>query len=149
VGLDYDTDKLEAALLAEFPDRAFSKGESPQIIAIFPGVRPEIGNVQIHQERDWEIVVSIGEITYVEFDAEYDESLSDEDWQEIITGWVIQFLRDLFNDEILMWKGKEQAVCGWTRIERGKKIDPFGELPLRPDCWFFVWSGPCDQYGQR
>ena len=127
-------DKLIPRLKEAFPNMSMLYSEAGNPIATIQAAHPEVGDVLIYDDED-EATVFIGDITHNHYNP-YDETLSREEVDDVVSAEVIEFLEALFRDEILMWK-TDMGGGGSTRIQYEENIDK-----LVDNNKAFVWSGP-------
>ena len=101
----------------------------------FTAKHPAVGNVSIAQDGN-ELIVSVGDITHGHF-ASYEDNLSEKEHETVIALELIDFLADLFDDKILLFKARWGG--GWSRVEYG-----FKENFITGRRTWFNWSGPID-----
>ncbi len=105
----------------------------------FVGFNPKhtaVGNVLIEQEGN-ELIVFVGDITHGHFGS-YEDDLSEDERETVIASELVDFLADLFDDKILLFKARWGG--GWSRLEDGFKEN----LVTGRRTWF-NWSGPIDR----
>jgi hypothetical protein len=118
-------------LKGRFADRGLRTASSPSPCAVFPAGYPEFGDIQIYDDGD-ELTVVAGNFTHGHF-SNYDEALSVQQKAEAITDAVLQFLEQVFADEVVFW-GSHEAAGGWHK--RGE----FSEW--HRGAKEYAWSGP-------
>ena len=89
-----------------FPDLTFEINNKDSSITI-PAKIKEIGELVIVDDKT-ELTVYIGSLTHCHFDC-YEEYYSESQKQEYIVESVIEFLIDLFNNEIVVWKYNDSS----------------------------------------
>jgi hypothetical protein len=114
-----------------FPNRGMRIGAPPSPCALFPGIHPEVGDVEVYDDGD-ELTVVLGKFTHAHF-SNHDEALSPQQKDELISKDVASFLEKLFADQIVMW-GSHEGAGGW--YDRGDAS------MLQKDAKGYVWSGP-------
>lgn len=127
-------DVLVPALEAAFPDQPMRLSDPPQPIATFPGACPEVGCVQVFDDGD-EATVVIENVTHHHVDC-YDQALSESARFRRMATDVVEFLRELFADRVLLWsRDQGRGGGGWQRTFEG-------EIPknVPEDADTFVWS---------
>jgi hypothetical protein len=124
------TEKLIPRLEARFPDRSMKLGASPEAIAVFAAVHPDVGDVQIFDDGS-EVTLVAGNFTHGHF-SDFDSKSADEAEENIVES-VIEFLERLFADQVVLW-GSHRGSGGWYDRERGRS--EFANGPR------YVWSGP-------
>ncbi len=134
-------DLLLPELRKAFPDRAFRTGNSPEPIAVFPAACPEVGHVSIYDDGD-EATVLIENVTHHHVNP-YDAALTPEEAARRITEDVVDFLRELFADRVLLWSiDQGRKGGGWER-----SFDGAVPNSLSADADVFVWAR-CIQKGR-
>ena len=128
---------IQDALLPElerrFPNRGLRFGMAPDPVAIFPALHESVGDVEIWVD-EVEATIGIGKITHSHFNP-YDNSLSKAELACRITEDVVDFLTDLFSDQVQLWVAVNSSSGGWIRL--------FGDPPkIRENAHNFLWSGP-------
>jgi hypothetical protein len=126
--------KLIPRLLARFPDRGLRVHQGTQPAASFPAAHPEVGDLLIDDDGD-ELTISVGELTHGHFSPRSYEK-PPEEWQEQIIGDVIEFLDEVFRDEVEFSSAGAGKMGGWQT--RGKHHP----IARRPEVRNYVWSGP-------
>jgi hypothetical protein len=126
------SEKLIPRLQARFPNRGLRLHEGKRPFASFPAAHPEVGDLRIDDDGN-ELTISVGGLTHGHFSATNDQPLSHEEEARIIDR-SMQFLDEVFNDEIEFWVA-DKKIGGWH---------PRGAEPIvpRPNMRRFVWSGP-------
>ena len=127
-------EKLIPRLLARFPDRGLRLHQGNQPTASFPAAHPEVGDLIIDDDGD-ELTISVGQLTHGHFSPRNYED-PPEERQEQIIGDVIEFLDEVFRDEVEFWTADAGKMGGWQT--RGKGYP----LAWRPEVRRYVWSGP-------
>jgi hypothetical protein len=123
-------DMLFPMLRERFPGRGLHIQNGPQLCAIFPGVHPDVGDVEVCDDGD-EITVYAGNFTHGHF-SNYDD-VAEEQKARLISEDVIEFLEAVFADQVVFW-GSHQGGGGWRRLDLAPHPGPAnGE---------YVWSGP-------
>lgn len=129
-------DYLIPALKAEFSGWEISFDNPPQPVATFPACQDSVGKVTIYDEDD-EVMVDIEKITHGHFHC-YDEEVTEQDKKEkIIVQNVIDFLKALFSDRVLLFTNPNNRVGGYARLDIGD-----GPMELSPSYRYFLWSKP-------
>src|SRR5258707_9614723 len=108
-------DRLIPAFKREFASWEIVFDSPPQPIATFPAAQAAVGRVLIYDDGD-EATVLIENITHGHFNP-YDEKLSDAQRDEIVTEDVINFLKALFSDRVLLHSSADNRTGGWTRLD--------------------------------
>ena len=128
-------DVLLPALRATFPDRGMREGDTPNVVAVFPAACAEVGDLTIYDDGD-EATIVFEHVTHGHFVPD-DDDLSEDERVRRLTNGVVEFLRDVFADRVLLFTtGKGRGPAGWTIYD--------GTVPpLVPRfAHKFVWSGP-------
>ncbi|MBI5774133.1 MAG: hypothetical protein HZA89_10370 [Verrucomicrobia bacterium] len=128
-------DRLIPTLKSEFVGWEITFDTPPQPIAAFPAVQPAVGKVLIYDDGD-EATVLIEKITHSHFNP-YNEQLSEGQRDEIITESVIDFLKALFSDRVLLHSSADNRTGGWTRLDLED-----GPVELSSSSRYFLWSRP-------
>src|SRR4051812_35246246 len=124
------TERLIPRLQQRFPDRSLKVGAPPAAVAIFAAAHPDVGDVQIFDDGS-EVTLIAGKFTHGHFS--YFDSKSLEEAAENIVQNVIDFLDQLFADQIILW-GSHRGGGGWFDRDHGQASSEKGPL--------YVWSGP-------
>src|SRR5687768_11619309 len=95
-------DKLIPILQQRYSDKRVKIGLPSDPIAVFQAQHPSVGDLVVWDDGD-EITLAIGEITHGHFNS-YNPELNQEDKEKEVTEMVLDFLEDLFADNILLWK---------------------------------------------
>jgi len=127
-------DCLIPALKREFAGWEIEYNTPPRPIAIFPAIQEAVGRVLICDDGD-AATVFIEKITHGHFNL-YDETLR-EQRDKIITEDVLEFLRALFSDRVLLHTSADSHIGGWTRLDL-----KHGPVELSPSLRYFLWSRP-------
>lgn len=136
-------DRLIPALQREFAGQDMIFDVPPNPIVTFPAVQPEVGRVFVY-DRGHEAMVVIEHITHAHFNA-YPPA-SEAERVEIIVEDVVDFLKALFSDRILLYANPSGGGNGWTRLDIGSGPDAFlsdvrSVVPV-PPLRYFLWSRP-------
>jgi len=125
---------LTPALQDIFHDRGLSLSTSTNLVAKFPAECPDVGNVLIYDDGE-EATVLIENITHHHANP-YDGTLNADERSRLITDEVVEFLRELFADRVLLWSiDKGAGGGGWRMPFEG--VVP-ADIPSGAD--IFVWS---------
>jgi hypothetical protein len=125
--------KLIPRLLSRFPDRGIRLHQGKQPVASFPAAHSEVGDLRIDDDED-ELTISVGQLTHGHFSpTNYQDPL--EKREDEVIGRVIEFLDEVFRDEVEFWTADAGKMGGWH--SRGK--DP---IVRRSGARRYVWSGP-------
>ncbi len=128
-------DCLIPAMKREFSGWEVAFDVPPQPIAAFAAAQPSVGRVLVYDDGD-EATVLIENVTHGHFNS-YDEKLSDAQRDEMVTEDVIDFLKALFSDRVLLHCSPDKHGDGWTRLDL--KVGP---IELSPSFQYFLWSRP-------
>lgn len=128
-------DHLIPALKSEFAGWEIDFSPEAPAIAAFPASQEAVGRVLIYDDGD-EATVVIENITHGHFNP-YDESLKDEEREKIVVEDVIEFLKALFSDRVLLHTSANHGVGGWTRLDLCE-----GPAQLSQSLRYFLWSKP-------
>ncbi len=118
----------------EFPTLDYSVNQDSRSISI-RSAYPEIGNIDIQDHYD-ELTIFVGNFTYWHAGCTV-KNLSEPQMAEQITQDVIDFLHDLFNDNIVMWGSHLHGGGFYINGER-----PTSHTWLGADHQEWLWSGP-------
>ncbi|WP_447970646.1 hypothetical protein [Nitrospira sp. M1] len=128
-------DTLIERIKREFPERTFTIDEGESLITFAPN-HPDVGSIAIEEDGD-ELTVFIGNFTHWHA-ACYEGGLTEAQKAESITDEVIDFLKHLFNDEIIMWR----SCLSGGLYRKGQKPNFKSWLGTQHKEW--VWSGPVE-----
>lgn len=137
-------DRLIPKLRKRFAARAFRVTGAAQPCVVFPPVHPDVGPIEIHDDGT-ELTLVTGNFTHGHF-SNYDDKLSDEEKANVIVSAVIDFLEDVFADQIVFW-GSHENGGGWWRRENsdeGQSVWPWPIERAAQSSKRFVWSGPIE-----
>lgn len=126
---------LIPALKAEFSGWEIDFAPEPPAIAAFPASQAAVGRVVIYDDGD-EATVAIENITHGHFNP-YDEGLSEEEREKVIVEDVIDFLKALFADRVLLSASANRGFGGWSRLDLRE-----GPVQLSPSLSYYLWSKP-------
>lgn len=127
-------------LMQRFPDLTFEQNEPPAPIVTIRAAHPPVGDVSIY-DYEGEAVVEIKNFTHSHFDP-YDPSLSETQRERIIMEQILDFLADLFNDQILFWVRQDGQAGGWKHLEH--LDEPGSSANTWEEGTYYVWSGRVD-----
>jgi hypothetical protein len=133
-------DLLIPALKREFPDRQIDFSPEAPAIAAFPASQPAVGSVVIYDDGD-EATLSVEKISHGHFNP-YDASLTDEEREKVIVEDVIEFLKALFSDRVLLHTSADHRTGGWMRLDLEKE-----PIKLSPSQSYFLWTKPYEKRG--
>jgi hypothetical protein len=128
-------DRLIPALKREFSGWDVAFDAPPQPIATFPAAQQAVGRVLVYDDGD-EATVLIENVTHGHFNP-YDEKLSEAQRDEMVTEDVIDFLKALFSDRVLLHSSPDNRRGGWSRLDLED-----GPVALSPSFQYFLWSRP-------
>jgi hypothetical protein len=128
-------DLLIPAVKEAFPDKPFLFSAPPDPVIKLPLGFKEIGDLAIYDDGE-EATVCITEITHGHFNP-YDATLSQSQVDQMVTGDVIAFLRDLFSDHVLLYRTPNRGMGGWSIFSGAPNEDALVEGRE-----YFLWSGP-------
>jgi hypothetical protein len=128
-------DHLIPALKREFSGWEVAFDGPPQPIATFPAAQPAVGRVLVYDDGD-EATVLVENVTHSHFNP-YDEKLSEAQRDEMVTEDVVDFLKALFSDRVLLHSSPDNRSGGWTRLDLED-----GPVELSPSFRYFLWSRP-------
>jgi hypothetical protein len=128
-------DSILAELKRRFPDQSYSVGDDARTVAVFPAAHTQVGNVTIWDDGD-EATVFIENITHGHFTS-YDETLSKQEREKVVTEDVVDFLSELFADRVLLWTSESGRSGGWKMLQGQSPAELMHE---KAKC--FLWSGP-------
>ena len=135
-------DHLIAAIKESFPGHTFSFPQSSNLVATLQSCFAELGRLEIYDDGD-EATVSISEITHGHFNP-YDTSLTETQRDQEIVEDVIDFLRALLSDKVLLYRTPNRASGGWLRLDLLPEPPAFSS-----GSEYFLWSGPYDTHERR
>lgn len=119
-----------------FPDLGMTMQTEPCPTAVFPPVHPDIGPVTVSDECD-EITIEIGGFTHNHYNR-FGFDLSERERVLAITEDVLDFLQQLFNDRVLLYRNTREVYGGCRVLGPDEDIPPAGK-----GVEYFLWSGPC------
>ena len=128
-------DRLIPLLKEIYPDADWKSGESPDPIATFNAIHPDVGDLNIW-DHGQEATIAIGTLTHGHFNP-YEPEYSQDKIDEEVTEDVLEFLNSVFSDKVLIWKSKDESRGGWQRLDLGGEVRQF-----KDDEEYYVWSGP-------
>ena len=128
-------DHLIPALKREFPTWEISFDVPPNPIATFPASQEAVGKVLICDDG-YEATVYIEKITHGHFNT-YGEALTEDESAKVITEGVIDFLKALFSDQVLLHTNPDNRIGGWERLDLSD-----GPMQLEGSYRYFLWSKP-------
>jgi hypothetical protein len=104
-------------------------------IVRFAAAQKEVGEVLIYDDGD-EATVYVENISHGHFNP-YDETITQEQREIVVTEDVISFLQALFADQVLLHTAPDHRMGGWTRLDLQD-----GPVELSPDQRYYLWSRP-------
>ena len=128
--------RVSPQMIREFAGWEIQFDTPPQPIATFPAAQPAVGRVLVYDDGD-EATVLIEKITHGHFNP-YDEKLLEAQRDEMVTEDVIDFLRALFSDRVLLHCTQDGRLGGWTRMDLAHD----GPVELSQSQRYFLWSRP-------
>ena len=128
-------DSLIPALKREFAGWEIAFDAPPQPIATFPAAQAAVGRVLVYDDGD-EATVLIEKVTHGHFNP-YDQKLSETQRDEMVTEDVVDFLKALFSDRVLLHSSADNRTGGWTRLDLKD-----GPVELSSSLRYFLWSRP-------
>lgn len=127
--------KMAEELKSSFPDLLFLVNEKDSCISI-PAKNEEVGGVTIYDDSR-ELTVEVGNFTHWHASC-YEGSFSEKEKINDVVSQVVDFLSDLFEEKIIMWRSVE-AGGGFYNIEFDLNEQ---DSPLEPEKEDrYVWSG--------
>jgi hypothetical protein len=127
-------EKLLPALLTAFPDCNLRLSDEPACVAVFPAKCPEVGDLSIYDDGK-EATVVVGSQTHFHVNC-YGMDVTEDECIESIVEEIIEFLRELFEDRILMWSVDQGRGCGGIEPYDGNMSEYVYETADT-----FLWSG--------
>src|SRR4051812_47651596 len=124
-------DRLIPVLQREFTGWEIAFDAPPQPIATFPAAQPTVGRVLVYDDGD-EATVLIENVTHAHFNP-HDENLSEAQRDEVVTEDVVDFLKALFSDRVLLHSSPDNRRGGWTRLDLKD-----GPVELSPSFRYFL-----------
>jgi hypothetical protein len=128
-------DRLIPEIQRTFSGWEISINPKENPIIRFPAAQKEVGDVLIYDDGD-EATVYIEHISHGHFNP-YDETISPEQRETIVTEDVMSFLQALFADRVLLHTAPNHRMGGWTRLDFAE-----GPVELSPDQRYYLWSKP-------
>lgn len=126
---------LLPAIKKEFAGWEIQFNTPPHPIATFPARQKAVGNLLIRDDGT-EVTICVENITHGHFSC-YDKALTQGEREKQITEDVLDFLKALLSDNVLLFTSQDRRRGGWFRID-------LGGMPIesQPDCLYFLWSKP-------
>jgi len=105
--------------------------------AVFPAKHPDVGDIELYDDGD-ELTVVLGHFTHRHFGS-YDEGISDIERAGLIAKECVDFLREIFADQVVFFGSHAGGGGSGRRGEPRSFISQrlFGRKT-------FVWSGPLE-----
>lgn len=128
-------DRLIPAIKEAFPEKAFVFASPPDPVVRLQSGSVELGELAIYDDGE-EATVCISEITHSHFNP-YDASLSQDQVDQMVTEGVVDFLRSLFSDHVLLYRTPSRGMGGWSILGGVPNEDAIVEGRE-----YFLWSGP-------
>ena len=128
-------DRLIPALKSEFAGLEIAFNAPPQPTATFPAAQQAGGRIFVYDDSD-EATVLIENITHGHFNP-YDGKLSEAQRDERVTDDVVDFLKALFSDRVVLHCSADKHRGGWMRLDLKE-----GPVELSPAFQYFLWSRP-------
>jgi hypothetical protein len=119
----------------KFPERGLRLDPNARAFAVFPAIHPEVGDIEICDDGD-ELTVMVGNFTHYHL-GNHDEGIDDQERQRRIIKTLVEFLDELFSDQVEMY-GSHATGGGFGR--RGHRSGKHGWMLLSRRT--YVWSGP-------
>jgi hypothetical protein len=132
-------DRLIPEIRVAFAGREMIVNPTGNPVVRFPAVQHETGDALIYDDGD-EATVCVEHISHGHFNT-YDDTLSQEQRDAIVTEDVIAFLRALFSDQVLLHVSPERHSGGWKRLDLCA-----GPIELMPEHRYYLWSRPYRAY---
>ena len=128
-------DVLLPRLSSQFAARkpVFATHPSPDVV--FPAAHPEVGQICVWDDGD-ELTLAVGDLTHTHFNP-YDPSLSEIELAERVSSDLLEFLEDVFADQVVFWQATDGRAGGGC-VRRPDRVEPDGRHDVRR----FLWSGP-------
>jgi hypothetical protein len=132
---------LVPALEAAFPESGMRSASPPGPVAVFPAACAEVGEVQVYDDGD-EATIVIEWVTHYHTNP-YDPEMVANERTRWVNDEVVEFLRALFADRILLWSRQQgKAGGGWAHPYLG--VIPDG---VPDDADVFLWSRRLERTG--
>jgi hypothetical protein len=128
-------DYLIPALKEEFSGWEISYDSPPNPVATFPAAQEQVGKVFICDDGD-EATVCIEKITHGHFN-DYDAVSGSVEKEKAIVQSVIDFLKALFSDRVLLFTNPDNSAGGWIMVDGND-----GPVELSRSHRYFLWSKP-------
>ena len=136
-------DLLVPALEAAFPTSGMRDAFPPEPVAVFPAACPEVGDVRIYDDGD-EATVDIEHVTHHHINPD-DSEMTPRERAVWVTQAVVEFLRALFDDRVILWSRQHgKGGGGWIQPYEG--VIPDG---VPGDADIFVWSRRVERTDRR
>src|SRR6478609_2869103 len=95
-------------------------GEPPDPVVVFSALHREVGDVSVHDAGD-DATIHIGSITHGHISA-YPKAATEQEQFEQVTEEVVDFLRDLFSDRVVLHCSADGRSGGWKRDPDSKAV---------------------------
>jgi len=128
-------DCLIPALKREFSGWEITFDTPPHPVATFPAAQPAVGRVLVYDDGH-EATIVIENVTHGHFNPG-NENLTEDQRDETVTEEVIDFLKALFNDRVLLYSSPDKRRSGWIQFESDD-----GPAELSESLQYFLWSRP-------
>ena len=135
-------DDLLSMLATRFGQRGLRTDTAPDVLAVFPMVHPNVGDLRIGRVSDEQfplsVDVTIGDALYDRFD-NFDPP---EEAQRAarLTKYLAEFLEELFADRLLFWKSVNGGQQGWRTGGNAADYEPL--VTDNRAYRRYVWSRP-------
>lgn len=123
---------IESDIKIKFPTLQFDANEAEGLITI-PANNSDVGDIAIQDDK-FEATVYICNFTHAHFGC-YEDGFTEEQKNKYIVDSVVEFLQDMFNDQIVMWGSHENGGGYYLKGDKSK-------LLFRKQREEWVWSGP-------
>jgi hypothetical protein len=135
-------DDLLSMLTTRFGQRGLRTDTAPDVLAIFPMVHPDVGDLRIGRVADEQFPLSvdvmIGDALYDRFD-NFDPPEGAERTARL-TKYLAEFLEELFADRLLFWKSVDGGGSGWRTGGDAAEYEPL--VTDNRAYRRYVWSHP-------
>lgn len=126
---------LIPALEREFEGWEITFDIPPKPIATFSEKQAEVGKVLVYDDG-FEVTIVIEKISHGHFEL-YEAKVSPEEEARIVSEDVIDFLKALFADRVLLHVRPDGRGGGWERLDLND-----GPPQLDPSYRYYLWSRP-------
>ena len=121
-----------------FPGWEMTLDPNSNVIVRFHCIQSDVGDVVIYDDGD-EATVCIENISHGHFSS-HDESLDKAANEQEVATDVIDFLKALFADQVLLYTTQDHRNGGWIRLDLAD-----GPAQLSSRHRYFLWSKPYHQ----